>query len=347
MFYIKSYMGTVLKLFDYFNPFRDKTMTVGLFIRKAVNLIKDRRPPRGLVEIFYKYNEVVLETSNICNVRCVWCWMYTSGRKDMGLMSLENFKKFIDLNCTYLKKRHIKVTPYHRGEPLLHPDFFDMLAYGKEKGVEFKEIHTNLSVPLDPQKLIDAPAAPKIFVNIGGIDKETHEKVMPGSDFMKVTGNLKNILEIKDASERIFLKMNVTKHNHKQIAELPDFFEGLGGIRQNVGVGQLSCCIPAEATCEERRQFIVNNVSEEIADYLKFTYDASWNIKSKEQKCPYMLPTVKFNGCVTICCRDQLSRLNLGNAFEVPLRKIMRSKKFKMTEALGEKKLLAFCKECN
>lgn len=345
-FWIKDSLNTVPKLIGYFNPFRDKTMTVNLFIRKAWNLIKERRFPRGLVGIFYKYDEIVLETSNICNARCVWCWMYTSGRKDMGLMTLENFKKFIDLNCRYLKRHHIKINPYHRGEALLHPDFFEMLAYGKDKGVEFKEIHTNLSVKLDAKKLIEAPL-PRIVVNIGGTSREIHEKVMPGSDFLIVTHNLEEILKLENAKEKIYLKMNVTKYNYNQINELPGFFEKLGGVRQNVIVGQLAFCLPAEATVKERKEFIDNVVSDEIKDYMKFTCENSHNIKSKEPRCPYMIPTVKFDGRVTICCHDQLSRLDLGNAFERPLSEIMRSKKYKMSESLGEKKRLPFCKECN
>jgi len=344
---MKSRTFEILKdLFYYINPFRDRTMTLKLFIQKVKTLIKERRLPRGFVKIFYKYDEIVLETSNICNARCIWCWMYTSGRKDMGLMTLENYKKFIDLNYKYLRKHHIKVNPYHRGEALLHPDFFKMLDYGKEKGVEYKEIHSNFSVKLDLEKLINSPL-PKIVVNIGGTNKETHDKVMPGSEFMTVVNNLENILKIMNARSKIFLKMNVTKYNYTQISELPVFFARLGGDPENVIIGKLSFSLPAEATDKERDDFMKNAVSDEMKEFLKFTFDEQHNIKSKEPRCPYMIPTVKFDGRVTICCHDQLSRLDLGNAFETPLKEILAGKKYRTAENLGGKKQLPFCKECN
>ncbi|MDD4183588.1 MAG: radical SAM protein, partial [Candidatus Omnitrophica bacterium] len=91
---------------------------------------------------FRFYDTVAIEISNICNARCVWCWMYFSGKKDAGLMSLENFKKIIDLNAGYFKRKNITILPYHRGEPLLHPCFFEMIDYCVKKGVGLRTLST-------------------------------------------------------------------------------------------------------------------------------------------------------------------------------------------------------------
>ena len=39
-------------------------------------------------KLFRPYDSIVVETSCICNVRCVWCSMYNSGRMDMGVQKL-------------------------------------------------------------------------------------------------------------------------------------------------------------------------------------------------------------------------------------------------------------------
>lgn len=342
---IKQIFEIAKNIIYYFNPFRDKTMTFNLFFSKFGTLIKERRLPKGFVKLFHKYDSIVVETVSICNAKCVWCWMYYSKRKDMGLMSLENFKIFIDLNYKYLIKNKIKIVPYHRGEPLLHPDFFEMLDYGHKKGIEYSEFHTNLGVNISLEKLIQSPL-PHILVNMGGITKDIHEKVM-GTSFELVTNNLKELIKLNKANKPIFLKMNVTKQNFHQINELPNFFEQLGGDPKNTIVGKTGFSLPAEASSEEIEIFFENIVSDEIKDYLLFTYDDSHNIRSKEPRCPFMIPTVKWDGKVTICCHDQLNRLNLGNAFELSIKNILNNKKYYIAEKIGKKKGHSFCKECN
>jgi hypothetical protein len=194
--------------------------------------------------------------------------------------------------------------------------------------------------------LIEAPL-PIILVNVGGTTREIHEKVMPGSSFDLVIRNLKRLLELNKPNKPIFLKMNVTKGNYHQINELPRFFEMLGGNPINALIGKMSFSLPAEASAEEIGIFFDNIVSDEIKDYLLFTYDDSHNIKSKESRCPYMIPTIKWDGKVTICCHDQLSRLDLGNAFNEPMDKILKSKRYYIAEEKGWKKHHHFCKECN
>jgi MoaA/NifB/PqqE/SkfB family radical SAM enzyme len=321
-------------------------MNTALLLSKTAALIKERRLPRGFLNLFKRYNSIVLETSNICNARCVWCWMYYSQRKDHGLMRVDDFKKFIDLNHLYLQKNKIGIIPYHRGEPLLHPHFFEMLDYGHGKGVIYSEFHTNLSVRIDRERLLSSPL-PHILVNMGGTTKEVHEAVMPRTSFDLVTGNLSHLLKINHGRKPIYLKMNVTKGNYHQINQLNSFFERLGGSPENAIIGKTAFCLPAEATDEERETFFENVVCQEIDEYLKFTYDDEHNIKSKEPRCPFMIPTVKWNGKVTICCHDQLSRLDLGNAFEYPLSDILETEVYYSAEERGKRRQHYFCRECN
>jgi len=107
--------------------------------------------------------QVVIEVSSVCNVRCLWCWMYYFEKKEMGIMSIENFCKVINLNHDFFNQKKITVIPYHRGEPLLHPYFFQMIEYAQTQGIRIGEIHTNLSVPIDINKLAES-AIPSIFV---------------------------------------------------------------------------------------------------------------------------------------------------------------------------------------
>ena len=315
--------------------------------------IKERRLPNIVENLLFstkrklgiaKYKSIVVETSSLCNVRCVWCWMYYFNKKEIGLMTLENFKKFIDINEKYLRKSNTKITPFNRGEPLIHPNFFEMIDYGRKKRIEFSGINTNLSVKIDTKKLMSLPLS-FILVNIGGTTKEIHEKIMKGSKFDLVVNNLRQMLRINNT--KVYLKMNVTKDNVHQIKELNSFFKSLGGDKKNIITGSLGFSLPELASEKERKEFLKNTVSDDIRDFLRFYYDKKGNIISQQKNCLFLVPTVNWDGKTTICCHDLLNKLDLGNAFEKPLLEIFNSKKFIDAETKGKNQEFYFCKNCN
>jgi len=69
--------------------------------------------------------QLVIETTSRCNLRCRGCYRYLGqGVRGQGDMSLEDFKMVVDQF-----PKTTKIVPFSDGEPLLHPDFGDMLAY--------------------------------------------------------------------------------------------------------------------------------------------------------------------------------------------------------------------------
>jgi len=72
---------------------------------------------------------VKVETSAECNAQCVWCWMFKSRHKYKGLITVDNFKKFIDLNKLYFWAKKIGVQPFFNGESLVHSQIFEIFDY--------------------------------------------------------------------------------------------------------------------------------------------------------------------------------------------------------------------------
>lgn len=291
-------------------------------------------------------NHVKVETSAECNARCVWCRMFKSENKPRGMMQLAKFKKFVDLNKTYFLAKGAGIMPFFNGECLIHPQVFEILDYIVDNGIRLMDLDTNLAVKINIPKLMSYPFK-FIRVNIGGVTKEIHEQTMK-TDFALVVGNLKKVFQID--RERIIVKMQVTKKNLDQAAQLADFVKGLGGLGQNAVISTTSFPLPALAFEKEIKDFFDEIVSEEVKDYLKFEYDLSqprYAIKAKEPGCHYLLNCIAFDGKLTICCEDQLGRLNLGNAFELPLVKLFSTDKYKTTLKKAKNMNLEFCRECN
>jgi MoaA/NifB/PqqE/SkfB family radical SAM enzyme len=275
--------------------------------------------------------------------------MYNSNRKDTGLMSMDGFKRAIDLSAAYLKKRRFTAILQHRGESFLHPDFYEMLDYACAQGIRIGGIHTSLSVELDIDRFMKSPL-PFILVNMGGISKDIHEKVMRGSNFQLVVDNLRAILrEIRTSGSKkeVFLKINPTKHNISQSDEIAGFFAGLGGKRNNASLGRTSFFLPHEASPEEIEEFFANIVSEEVQPYLTFTFDEKKYIRPKSSGCLMMGPAVLWDGRVTLCYQDQLGAIHLGNAFTDSLEDIFKNKATRSMVMNGYKRRLPVCRGCN
>jgi hypothetical protein len=220
------------------------------------------------------------------------------------------------------------------------------------RGCLLSGLSTNLSVKTDIERLL-ATKIPFYVVNVGGTTRDVHEQVMRRSDWDTVMGNLRLMFELGPRyGRRISVKMNPTRQNVKQIADLPGFVVSVGGKPEDAVVGTTGFNIPAMATLEEKKAFLRDVVSDEVRQHLRFTYDLSapdLAIRARSQLpiCRFLMPTVKYDGRVTVCCHDQVDKLNLGNAFSRPLREILSSARYRWFALRGFLRTMDLCRECN
>jgi radical SAM protein with 4Fe4S-binding SPASM domain len=114
-------------------------------------------------------------------------------KEEKGFLDFNLFKKIID----EIKDFAFEVHLLHRGESLLHPDFFEMIKYAHRAKLTTK-FHTNGTL-LDEEKsykLIES-GLDQFSFSFDGFDKETYEKIRLGGDFQKTVGNIVQFLKIK------------------------------------------------------------------------------------------------------------------------------------------------------
>jgi MoaA/NifB/PqqE/SkfB family radical SAM enzyme len=75
---------------------------------------------------------VQIESTNLCNAKCVFCPRDEMHRKQ-GVMSFELFRKIVD-ECVELDITHVRVHNY--GEPFMDRQLVQKVRYAKEKGIE-------------------------------------------------------------------------------------------------------------------------------------------------------------------------------------------------------------------
>lgn len=320
-------------------PFLDREKTLGL---------------QKFIKFFFGLSDkkaIKLEFCSLCNVRCAWCWMYyNSVNKPMGVMKYDNFKKFMDLNRAYLFKNKIRIVPFLNGETLLHPQIFDIFDDISKSKITMGGLHTNLSMDIDIERLMSFPIA-RFVVNIGGITKDVHEKVIAGGNFELVLSNIKKMISIN--KNIVFIKINPTKDNFMQLKDLGCFMKNLGGYPENTILSTTGFPLPSLASEKEKKEFLRRVVSFEISNLLRFSYysgkDGKIEIKPKKKKnkCDFLIDSITYDGRFTICCHDQLKKINIGNAFKTSIENIKKSNNYKNIYKKARSKSLDFCKDCN
>jgi len=134
-----------------------------------------------------------IEPTSVCNLRCVMCPNKDLAKTQKGFMDFSLFKKIIDEAARFA----FDVNLHHRGESLLHPDFFKMVEYAHAAGFVTR-FHTNGTL-LDEDKarsLITAGLDQFAF-SFDGFDAETYERIRVNADFEETVGHIRRFLEIK------------------------------------------------------------------------------------------------------------------------------------------------------
>jgi len=159
---------------------------------------------RRLTSIFWNYKRkrtrlpylptrLWIEPTSVCNLRCVMCPNKDLPKAQKGFMDFALFRKIVDEVKDFAFDVHL----LHRGESLLHPEFFDMVRYAHGAGLVTR-FHTNGTL-LDEDKArrLIASGLDQFAFSFDGFDAETYEKTRVNGDFEKTVGNIVRFLEIK------------------------------------------------------------------------------------------------------------------------------------------------------
>ncbi len=82
---------------------------------------------------------VTLEISSVCNFRCPMCPRHFAKGED-GLMDATLWRRLVD---EFVARGAKTLVPFFRGEPTIHPDWLELLAYAKARGVPEIQMATN------------------------------------------------------------------------------------------------------------------------------------------------------------------------------------------------------------
>lgn len=139
-----------------------------------------------------------IESTGVCNLRCPFCatTMKNWGPGVPGYMKIELFRKIIDEGA---EGGLCSIKLSFRGEPTLHQQLPEMVAYAKQKGILDVYFNTNATLLTDSliHRLIDA-GLDRISVSFEGRHKEVYESYRVGAKFEKVIENVRLLRRLRD-----------------------------------------------------------------------------------------------------------------------------------------------------
>jgi len=145
------------------------------------------------VKLDYLPIRLWIEPTSYCNLNCIMCPNKSLPKEKKGYMEFGLFRKIID------EARHFvfDVNLLHRGESLLHPEFFRMIRHAHDAGL-FTKFHTNGTL-LDEAKsrALLQSGIDQFTFSFDGYDKETYEAIRVNADFEKTVANIVRFLELK------------------------------------------------------------------------------------------------------------------------------------------------------
>jgi Radical SAM superfamily/Iron-sulfur cluster-binding domain len=242
---------------------------------------------------------VQIESTNICNAKCVFCPRDDMERKQ-GIMEMALFRKVVD-ECAELGIEHVRMHNY--GEPFVDRALVDKVRYAKQKGIPQVGMISNGSLITEAASrgMIEA-GLDAINISVDASGKETFESTRVGLKYDKVIGNVERLIALREAA----------------------------GSRRP----KLILSFVRQGNTEDEQAFIEH--WRRRADKIHVTDLHNWagtlNQRSDvNYPCyrPWLTFTALWDGRVSLCCADFDGKTILGDLRTATIREIWNSERYR------------------
>lgn len=281
-------------------------------------MIKILRPARRILNRLLDYpDEIVVEPTNNCNLNCPAC---ASRREEWtgerGYVDISSFMCLVD----EIKERVMRMAFVGRGEPLLHPQIFDMVRYAHDRGFKTLMLSngTLLNSPKKIEQLVNS-GLDRITMGLDGLDQHSYEMVRRGGKVDDVFGALSKLTEAKQngADIKVHLHFLMTRFNEGQLSDFKK-------LKDKYDIDSLSSShimVPGEIgliNSEKFDKMVRDYVLPDGLKYHCFTNKAPGECSASRRT------SIRYNGDMQLCCRDTIENRGLGNVFEEGFFKVWR-----------------------
>jgi len=257
-----------------------------------------------------------IDPINICNLRCPLC---PTGRgllaRPRGRMTLNDLKLVVDEIAPYA----YRIELYNWGEPLLHPEIFEMIEYVSQRRITVG-LSSNLN-HLDAQmaqKLVES-GLNQLVVSIDGATQESYAAYRRRGKLDDVLKNLKLLIDTKQTLKRptpfIVWRMLIGKHNEHEVETVRKMAYEMGADSFSTGV-----LFVDTRDSEQIEQWLPNNPAYSPYDYTDDKLENTWDCHDLWESM-----VINWDGGVAPCCWLHDPQFDFGNVSSQTVREIWNS----------------------
>ena len=235
-----------------------------------------------------------IESTDMCNLKCIMCLNKSVHVEKKGFMDLNLYKKIIDEISSYA----YEICLSHRGEPLMHPDLFEMIEYAKGKNLCVR-FHTNATLLTEEKarKLLESKLD-FISFSFDGYDKETYEKIRVNANFDETLNNIANLLKMKREMKK------KSPYTILEVIEFPEYAQEMNHATQEKFEMKLNSM--------HLDEFIIKKLHNWGGEY---TLETDIEKSENYQPCtfPWYASVILWDGTVLACPQDFFGHYQIGN----------------------------------
>ncbi|NLI75711.1 MAG: radical SAM protein [Candidatus Riflebacteria bacterium] len=270
---------------------------------------------------------VLVEPSSLCNFRCIQCFQslqeetsFSRSRKNMPMTRFRRIlKQLLEWEGPRLKV--LKLSLY--GEPLVNPDFCDMIRLAKEAGVA-ERVETTTNASLLTREIAEKMVRFQLDyarVSIYATDQRRHEEVTGSTVLLStIRENLRLLREtkIQQRSERPFVSAKMLDSFGEENERFLRLFQD---VTDEVYIDKPHSWIKTGSS-----DFLKNYYQEALGKALADLHQHS----TRRIACPMPFTTmaIRSNGDIAPCCVDFIGGTTLGNVEELDLRDLWNSERW-------------------
>lgn len=279
-----------------------------------------------------------IEPTNYCNAKCYFCANRTLKRK-FGYMDSQIFQKAIDEISLY-GIDHLSL--HLLGEPLLHQDIFNMVAYAKSKGnIRQIDFSTNGALLTDDNiERVIASGLDLIAVDMDGATAETYENARRGLKFETTVRNLKHLIEAVGRSGK---KRPLILIQAIQTPQIQNEMELFRQQWEPIVTGKEYVIVQSK-----RYEWFSGAKPDDVSSTADWGIPSPFYVRLPCRLLEYQL-NICWNGDVTHCCLDANGILNIGTFPNQSLEDIWQGEKARQLRNLvrhGKHAQIPPCNDC-
>ena len=282
------------------------------------------------------------EPTTSCNLRCPECPSgLRSFTRPTGMLDELLYKKTID----ELSGRLWYLLFYFQGEPYLHQQFFELIAYASARNI-YTATSTNGHYLTKENALRTVESGlDRLIISIDGTTQETYESYRIGGSLEKVIAGTRNLIsakkELKSRTPHVIFQFLVVRSNEHQLEEIKKLAIELGVDEVGIKTAQIY-------DYENGHSLIPEN--EKYSRYRK-NKDGKYELKNHYLNHCWKLwhsAVITWDGTVVPCCFDKDALFKMGSLKEKSFREIWKDKAYHdfRSSLVKSRNEIEMCRNC-